>query len=130
MNRERLLAASEDHPGFVYAMRCGAFVKIGFSKHVKKRLNQIKSCNPREVHLAGTVVGDVGDEYMLHLCLNRDHYRGEWFRYENFALMAVQKFKELETAKEVIEWLESERERLLKNSKEARAKIESGEYTI
>lgn len=121
-----MLPASEDED-LVYAMRCGAFVKIGYSKHIRKRLTQIRSCNPRQAHLVGTVKGDVGDEHMLHLHLNQDHYRGEWFRYEGFAQLAVQKFGELETATEVIEWLEAERAKLLEKSKLAQAKAKAGE---
>lgn len=124
------VAEEQDPEGFVYAMKCTSFVKIGWSTQVDRRLNQIRSCNPREVHLLGTVRGTVGDEYMLHLVLRQEHYRGEWFRHQGFTEMAIQKFKEFETAKEVIQWLQDERERLLDKSKDVQSKIASGEYTV
>lgn len=126
---DQLLSPDED-PGDVYAMKCAGFVKIGWSTQVNRRLNQIRSCNPRPVHLMGTVKGDVGDEHDLHLVLRQEHYRGEWFRYQGFTLMAVEKFKEFETAKEIIDWLDSERKRLLAQAKDVQAKIKSGEYAF
>ncbi len=65
----RALPETEEPQGEVYVIQCEDYVKIGWSKTVKRRFNQISSCNPFPVKLLGSVPGTVSDEGYLHLLL-------------------------------------------------------------
>lgn len=66
--------------GFVYFIKAGTeFVKIGYSKEVKQRLNTIKSSNPQKVSLLGVIEGGVKKEREIQSQFRHFRIRGEWF---------------------------------------------------
>ncbi len=75
---------------FVYFLRCGDWVKIGFSTDPTRRVREITTKVPYEITTLLTVPGTMQDEKRLHRALERFRINGEWFAYrsEIAALMA------------------------------------------
>lgn len=67
--------------GFIYFIRCGEFVKIGFSKKPKVRLRALAIASPFELVTLATHAGSQEDERALHKWLAPHRHRGEWFRW-------------------------------------------------
>jgi hypothetical protein len=119
---DRLLSASEDHPGFVYAMKCEGFVKIGWSKTVQRRYNQISANNPHKITLLGSAPGTVGDERLIQMLLwNPYRQKGEWFRYERLVVEVVENLIHSGDAEYTAEWLSKR----LEDNRRPRADIKS-----
>lgn len=76
--------------GFVYFIRSGDFVKIGFATDLPTRLSGIKTSNPNDVELLAKCHGTLETEARFHERFKRHHYRGEWFRYDDEIRSAVQ----------------------------------------
>lgn len=90
----RLLKAREAADlGLIYAIRCEAFVKIGWTQKLRNRQSQIQACNPFKLKLLGTISGNVGDERHLQLVLERYKERGEWFAYTGDVVWACRFIK-------------------------------------
>lgn len=66
--------------GFVYFLRCGEFVKVGYSRQPKKRLATLQTATPHDVELLGRLPGTMAQERAVHRCLQHLHHRNEWFR--------------------------------------------------
>lgn len=66
--------------GFVYFMRAGGFVKIGFSKNPRRRKCNIGSGSPFDVVLAAYFPGTERDEADLHSRFRPARQKGEWFK--------------------------------------------------
>jgi hypothetical protein len=71
-------------PGFVYFIRLGDRIKIGYTENVKQRLSQL----PHE-EVLGVVPGTMDDEQGWHKLLADYRTVGEWFRAEPDVLAAV-----------------------------------------
>lgn len=85
MGRER---RSADVGPFVYFIRCGDFIKIGWTQnHPRRRLGRLQTGSPLRMQLVGFVRGGERLEQDLHKLFRRDRERGEWFR-ETPALVA------------------------------------------
>ena len=65
--------------GYVYFLRCGDVVKIGFSKEPLVRLTGLKTTLPGPVHTIVTVPGTPYDERRLHRLVAAHRINGEWF---------------------------------------------------
>ena len=65
--------------GFIYAIRCGDYVKIGWSTDPIARLGKINTDNPLPCELVGTLVGTEADEKLAHASLSHWRVSGEWF---------------------------------------------------
>ena len=76
----RLIESFVDDGTWLYFIRCGRFVKIGFSKNPEERLRDMRTYTPFEVILVGSVPGCRDAERALHAMLHRQHHRLEWFR--------------------------------------------------
>jgi hypothetical protein len=76
--------------GFVYFLRCGDFVKIGFSKFPNIRINHLRTATPYQVELLGKLEGTQAHERALHRYFAdvRHTKRHEWFRLTD-GIMAV-----------------------------------------
>lgn len=69
----------------VYFVRCGAYVKIGHAKDIRKRLQEIGACCPEPLALLHHVAcpdarARLALECAFHRQFDAEHYRGEWFR--------------------------------------------------
>lgn len=67
--------------GFIYAIRCGDFVKLGYATDVFKRRSQIGLANPLPVTLIGYSRGSRADEIAIHREFTPWRVRGEWFQF-------------------------------------------------
>jgi hypothetical protein len=72
----------KDFIAFVYAIRAGDFVKIGVARDVKRRLLEMQTACPYELHIihAWPRSDPFGFEQWLHKQLEAKRYRGEWFK--------------------------------------------------
>jgi hypothetical protein len=68
--------------GYVYFIRGGDAIKIGFSKEPPSRLPDLQVANPEKLDLIGAVRGTRKDERELHQMFCHLEIRGEWFRAE------------------------------------------------
>lgn len=67
--------------GYIYAVRCGDYVKIGWSKRPEKRASKINSDNPLPCQLLGYFEGTRQEEADVHQRLAAHHSHSEWFFY-------------------------------------------------
>jgi hypothetical protein len=73
-------AALRRRPPFVYFIRSGPFIKIGTTRNLRHRLNNIQTSHPTPLSLAGSVAGDARLERELHRRFAPLRVNGEWFR--------------------------------------------------
>ena len=75
-------------PALVYFLRCGPYVKIGYSVHPRTRLNQLRNgddtkcpegIDRKSIALVTTEPGGRNREYELHQQFKHLHHWGEWF---------------------------------------------------
>lgn len=69
--------------GFVYFLRAGDFVKIGWSQNPRKRIQSFTTGNPHKAELLGSVPGTLEDEKRLHAVFGDIRHRREWFSAES-----------------------------------------------
>jgi hypothetical protein len=69
-------------PGFVYFIRMGDAVKIGFSADVGKRLNGIQTACPGPAEVIKIIPGSDQTERYFHVHFANYRQQGEWFRLE------------------------------------------------
>jgi DNA-binding XRE family transcriptional regulator len=67
--------------GYVYAIKSGNLVKIGYSADPAMRFVKVKSDNADAV-LLGAARGSLEHEAAIHEILAKHRVSGEWFRYE------------------------------------------------
>jgi hypothetical protein len=72
---------SEQKTEFVYFIRAvdGGPIKIGYSIHPKKRLEEIQNMSPTPLELLATIPGDRAAEAELHQQFDEYRLYGEWF---------------------------------------------------
>lgn len=68
--------------GYVYFIRSGESVKIGFTRDVKKRHQQLKTGDPNKTTILASVPGTRDTEAYFHQMFAEYRTTGEWFRYE------------------------------------------------
>ena len=77
----RELEEQRERHGYVYFIRSGDFVKIGFARRPERRLRELQAANPNKLELVATLpVGNV-TEAGAHRALSHLRHRGEWFRW-------------------------------------------------
>lgn len=86
--------------GYVYFVRCGDFIKIGFSSNPRERLNSIRAAMPLEVEFLLAFACKAKAEGNLHRKFAHLRHRNEWFR-AGADLLAY------------IEWLRTESQEIL-----------------
>jgi len=75
-------------PGFVYFVRCGNAVKIGFSRDPRLRFSRLQL---PEFAVLGIHPGTFADENCLHKIFSNQRIRGEWFTQSEKLLLAAAK---------------------------------------
>lgn len=79
--------------GWVYCARVGDFVKVGFTKSVRKRMGQLRSTTKLEVTLLGVMPGSFGLEQDFHDMLSPSRSHGkEWYYYTEQTKWAIEFF--------------------------------------
>lgn len=66
----------------IYFIRCGKYIKIGYSSNPEQRLKELQVGNPHKLKLVNTMPGDSKTELSLHKLYDSKRVHGEWFRYE------------------------------------------------
>jgi len=72
--------------GFVYFIRCGDYVKIGFSKNPSCRLGQFNTSSPYKCELISSYPGTDSNERTLHGALDKYRIKGEWFLAHDYII--------------------------------------------
>ena len=67
--------------GHIYFIRCGEYVKVGFSTDHQSRIRAISANTPYEVVLEALHEGTRADEATFHRLLTPHHHKFEWFRW-------------------------------------------------
>jgi hypothetical protein len=67
-------------PGYVYAIRSGVHLKIGFANDLQQRINDLQVSSPHEIELIGSVTGYREHERRIQMQFAPYRVRGEWFR--------------------------------------------------
>jgi hypothetical protein len=67
--------------GFVYFLRCGDFVKIGYSRNPQARIRLMDNYLPLEPIIAAIFPARRAIECKLHRHLSQHRSRGEWFHW-------------------------------------------------
>jgi len=65
--------------GFVYFLRSGDLIKIGFATNIRKRITDLQIANPGELVLLASMRGSPWIEKKLHHRFRSLRSRGEWF---------------------------------------------------
>src|SRR5579885_2831915 len=67
----------------VYLIRSGAYVKIGVTDDLAKRIYGLEGANPHELVVLATIQAssDYTVERKLHLLFAKHRHRREWFHY-------------------------------------------------
>lgn len=67
----------------VYFVRCGEFVKIGYTRGVpESKMTEFKVGSPYDYEMLASVPGGLRLQRKLHRIFKEVHHRGEWFRME------------------------------------------------
>jgi hypothetical protein len=74
--------------GWVYFIRAGEHVKIGWSRNPKARRDTLATASPFDLEIIGQVPGTEDDERALHGAFAHLHVKREWFRADP-ALLAL-----------------------------------------
>ena len=85
----------------LYFIKSGNYVKIGYTRSIKDRLNQLQSGNPNELKLI-FLLDDAKDlEIPLHKFFKgkNKHQRGEWFIYDELTERVIEVLKIHKTQK-------------------------------
>ena len=68
------------HKGtYLYFIRCGDFIKVGYASDIEAILRQFRRFNPVPVSVLGYVRGGATLEREVHKLFGAFHVRGEWF---------------------------------------------------
>jgi hypothetical protein len=66
----------------VYILRCGDYIKIGYSLNFVRRLEALRSTSPHDVLVIATMGGGKSLELQLHKQFAAYRHHHEWFRNE------------------------------------------------
>ena len=81
MQAAPIIAKAPDRSGWVYVLQAGPYYKIGKSKDVDRRIEQLATLPPFDIELVHTMPTDnMGAvEQDLHRLFNAKRVNGEWF---------------------------------------------------
>lgn len=73
------IPAIRDGETYIYFLRAGGFVKIGYSGNWKNRMSGMQVGSPYTIVPLLVLIGGSKDEKKLHSRFRASHFRGEWF---------------------------------------------------
>lgn len=73
------LSGDTGKPGYIYFVRNGRTVKIGFTTAIKSRMKTIQTSCAEAVEVLMVMPGTEGTEKFLHKRFSDNHIGGEWF---------------------------------------------------
>jgi hypothetical protein len=71
--------AIRDGETFIYFLRSGDFIKIGYSGDWRRRMSDMQIGSPYTITPLLVLIGRIEDERNLHTRFRASHFRGEWF---------------------------------------------------
>lgn len=79
--------------GFVYFVRSGDYIKIGFSEgdRAKDRIKALQTSNPHDFAILKVITGSRQKEAKLHAKFANAKHRGEWFKATPELLAFIEK---------------------------------------
>lgn len=77
--------------GFIYFVRAGDRLKIGFTRNVKRRLSQLQTFFPEPLELLGAIPGSLLMEQEVHRHFGHLNITREWFNVEPELLVYIEK---------------------------------------
>lgn len=80
--RRRAEQLNPPRVGVIYFIKSGALVKIGFTTALEQRMEKLRSGNPHEMKLLGSMPGTDDTEFFLHQMFAAYRATGEWFRID------------------------------------------------
>lgn len=80
---------------YIYFIKVLNYVKIGYTKNLNERLNNIQISNPYPLELLFVIKNDRNLESSIHKFYKKynKHYRGEWFIYDDFTTRVIKLLK-------------------------------------
>lgn len=84
-------ALRRSRSGYVYFLRCGEFVKIGYSETPLDRVAAIAAGSIGDHKLLGLVRGGITMEKQLHQRFKAFRHKGEWFHACSWVLSEIDK---------------------------------------
>lgn len=80
-------------PAWVYFIKSGDYIKIGYATSVEKRMADLQTGSPHVLELLGKMPAtSIKDEFQVHLLFRHLYVRGEWF-HDNWEIRAFAKRK-------------------------------------
>lgn len=78
--------------GYVYFVRVGDRIKIGYSTRPTRRLLALQTANPGKLEILGTMWATRDREREIHRQFKRLHVRGEWFMARSDLLQYIERY--------------------------------------
>jgi hypothetical protein len=88
-------AETEPKKGWVYFIRSGKAIKIGFTTDLDQRVRRLQTASSAPLELLGTVAGTLEDEQNLHRRFANLQLRGEWFRGHSSLMAYIREATEI-----------------------------------
>jgi T5orf172 domain. len=79
-NKRNISAETEPRQGWVYFIRNGKAIKIGFTTDLDQRLRKLQTASSTPLEVMGSIPGTIQDEQNLHRRFYNLNVHGEWFR--------------------------------------------------
>lgn len=80
MRVRKFTTSDINEPGFVYFMKMGDFIKIGWSSWPPNRRIDLQISSPYDIIILGAFPGTLNDEAAVQSWFQHAHKRGEWYR--------------------------------------------------
>jgi hypothetical protein len=94
---DRLLTAMGDFgelkPGTIYFIRCGEFIKIGYTTDLSTRMKSLRQANPSPIDILHSEPGGIVDERAHHKRFAHLRHQGEWFRAADELLVFIDELR-------------------------------------
>jgi len=89
------IATDTDGDEYVYFIMEGKYIKIGYTRDIKNRMNGIECDNPNDLTLLACFPGDRRTELALHEAFSHCRYRNEWFHAANDIFEFINAMREI-----------------------------------
>jgi hypothetical protein len=88
--------------GYIYVLRSGYFIKIGYSNDPAERMKAITTSSPNECDLLFCLAGSFKLEKQLHAEFAACHYQREWFFLCGKLKRFIAEFEEMQAARQKV----------------------------
>jgi T5orf172 domain len=85
----------ENNPGYIYFVKSGEFIKIGYSRSLEARFHKLRTDVPVALELLHIEQGSVKQEKCFHRRFAAIRSRGEWFHHRPELLAFIEERKQI-----------------------------------